>query len=194
MTLPRVLLLTDRTQLPEGRKLVDTVAACVDAGLEAVVVRELDLPDHERQALAHGVASTGAAVIAARTWLEGATGVHLAAAQTSLDARPAAFHGRSCHDEEEVRRAVADGAAYVTVSPAAPSPSKPGYGPALGTAGVRRAAERAGPVPAFALGGVDADNAAAMRSAGAHGVAVMGAVMRADDPASVFHAIAEQVR
>lgn len=194
MTLPRLLLLTDRSQLPEGRGLVETVSRCVDAGLEAVVVRELDLPEDERRTLCGLVAETGVTVISARTWCPAADGVHLAATQTGLDGRPAPFHGRSCHDDGEVRRAVGGGAAYVTVSPAAVSDSKPGYGPPLGIAGVRRASALAGRVPVFALGGVDVRTAADLRAAGAYGVAVMGAVMRAEDPASVVTELVAAVR
>lgn len=192
--LPRLMLLTDRSQLPEGRDLVDTVSACVEAGLEAVVLRELDLPGEERRALARRLVPTGVSVIAARTWFDGLAGVHLTSRQADLIARSAPFYGRSCHDDEEVRRAVGSGAAYLTISPVATSKSKPGYGPALGTAGVRRAAALAGAVPVLALGGIDAHNAAAMREAGAHGVAVMGAVMRAADPAQIVARLLEEVR
>lgn len=192
--LPRLLLLTDRDQLPDGHDLVETVAACVEAGLEAVLLRELDLPEGERQGLARDLSSIGVMVMTARTWFDGAAGVHLASTQTCLDARPAPLHGRSCHDEEEVRRAVDGGASYLTISPVAPSASKPGYGPPLGVSGVRRATELAGRVPVFALGGVDAQNAAAMRDAGAHGVAVMGAVMRAAAPAQVVARLLEELR
>lgn len=192
--MPRLLLFTDRSQLPAGRDLVDTVADCVAAGLEAVVLRELGLPEQERQALARALGATGVTVILARTWLPGAAAVHLAAAQSPCDARRAGFHGRSCHDHEEVRRAVGEGASYVTISPVAASASKPGYGPALGEAGVRRAVAVAGEVPVFALGGVGAGNAAMIRAAGAHGVAVMGAVMRDLDPARVVAGVLEQVR
>lgn len=198
MRLPRLLLLTDRTQLPVDRgpaerALVETVAACVGAGVEAVVLRELDLPPARRVALVERIAAAGAAVISARTWLPPSVGVHLSATQTGLDAREAPFHGRSCHDDEEVRRAVGGGAAYVTISPVAASASKPGHGPARGTDGVRRAVTLAGRVPVYALGGVDEHNASALRDAGAHGVAVMGAVMRADDPAAVVARILERV-
>ncbi|GAA0970329.1 Thiamine-phosphate synthase [Nocardioides aquaticus] len=48
-----------------------------------------------------------------------------------------------------------------------------------------RLAPAAAGVPVYALGGIDATNAADFRTAGADGVAVMGAVMRADDPAAV---------
>ena len=189
-----MLLLTDRRQLPPGRELADTVSRCVDAGLEAVVVRELDLPDEERLQLTSRIARTGALVTTARTWLEHADGVHLSANQPGADARPAPFHGRSCHNDDEVRRAVAEDASYLTISPVAATASKPGYGPPIGAAGVRRAAELAGAVPVFALGGVDAENAMAMRASGAYGVAVMGAVMRADDPALAVARILEQLR
>lgn len=194
MNVPRVLLLTDRSQLPGGRDLLSTVAACAEEGLEAVVLRELDLPEDQRQGLVRALSSTGVAVISARTPLDGVAGVHLASAQSRPDDGPALPHGRSCHDDAEIRTAVSGGASYVTISPVAGSASKPGHGPALGTPGVRRAVRLAGDVPVLALGGVDARNAAAMRDAGAHGVAVMGAVMRADDPGDVFRLIARAVR
>lgn len=194
MNVPRVLLLTDRSQLPAGRDLVDTVAACAEAGLEAVVLRELDLPEDQRQRLARALGSTGVVLLSARTRLEGVAGVHLASGQTCHDQTPALPHGRSCHDDAETRAAVRGGASYLTISPVAASASKPGYGPALGLPGVRRAVRLAGSVPVLALGGVGVQNAAAMRTAGAHGVAVVGAVMRADDPGGVFRRIAQAAR
>jgi thiamine-phosphate pyrophosphorylase len=48
-------------------------------------------------------------------------------------------------------------------------------------------------VPVLALGGVDAANAASAREAGAHGVAVMGCVMRAADPAAVVRRLLREV-
>ena len=89
--------------------------------------------------------------------------------------------GRSCHDAAEVARLSIED--YATVSPVFPTVTKPGYGPALGAAG---AAALAGAVPWLALGGIDTpDRAAACAAAGAAGVAVLGAVMRARDPAAV---------
>ena len=193
MNVPRVLLLTDRRQLPAGRDLVSAVAACAEAGLEAVVLREVDLPEDQRQRLARALGSTGVVVVSARTQLDGVAGVHLASAQTGPDVESALPHGRSCHDDAEIRAAVSGGASYLTISPVAASASKPGYGPALGLAGVRRAVRLAGRVPVLGLGGVGAENALAFRSAGAHGVAVMGAVMRADDPGGAFRRIAQAV-
>jgi thiamine-phosphate pyrophosphorylase len=88
-----------------------------------------------------------------------------------------------CHSTADVRAAA--GRRFVTISPVAPTPSKPGYGPPLGVEGVRDAVDAAGPTSVFALGGVTPANAGLFLAAGAHGVAIMGPVWRADDPAAV---------
>lgn len=181
----RLLVLTDRRQVPSGRTLADVLGAVADGGASTVVLRESDLPDDERADLARAARAVGLSVIAAHRPVPGCVGVHVRAA----DAAPAAGRwGRSCHDRDEVARAAAEGATWVTLSPFAPTPSKPGHGPALA------ASAYAGlPLPAYALGGVTPANAAAARAAGAHGVAVMGAVMRAPDPAAVVAALLEAV-
>ncbi|MEQ7125698.1 thiamine phosphate synthase [Actinopolymorpha sp. B11F2] len=193
--LPRILLLTDRTQLPPGADLVDTVGRCAEAGLKALILRELDLAEAARVALAHEInrriRDHDVMVISARRWLPGADGVHLSSAQSPRDVAPARFYGRSCHASDEVRRAAIDGAAYLTVSPVAATESKPGYGPPLGADGVRRLTDVALGIPVFALGGVTPDNVRAMRRAGAHGVAVMGGVMRSHNPVETFRRLQE---
>lgn len=187
MTPSRLLLLTDRSQLPAGRDLVTTVRECVAAGLTHVVVRERDLPPAERLRLVAGLAELdGLTVLSSRVPVPGAAGLHLAAGQD----RPATgWFGRSCHDVAEVDRAAAEGAAYVTLSPFAPTASKPGYGPPVARA------DYAGDhgVPVLALGGVGPGNAAEALAAGAYGVAVMGCVMRADDPGAVVAGLLAEV-
>jgi thiamine-phosphate pyrophosphorylase len=69
----------------------------------------------------------------------------------------------------------------VTLSPIFLTESKPGYGPAVGLAALAEAA-RLSTAPIVALGGIDADNLAGCLGVGAGGIAVMGEVMRADDP------------
>lgn len=171
-TLPRLLVLTDRAQLPLGRSLTATVAAGVQAGLTHVVLRELDLADAPRAALARALVDVGATVIAAHRPLPSTIGTHLPAPA------PGVGLGRSCHSRDEVVAAAEQGAAYATLGPIGPSVSKPGYGPPL------RLGDLADlPIPVFALGGVTTDNAGAVLAAGAYGVAVMGAVMRAASPA-----------
>jgi thiamine-phosphate pyrophosphorylase len=179
-----LLVLTDRRQarLP----LIATVRAAVDGGARAVVLREKDLPRASRVALAGLLRAildpVGGRLIVAGPDPLGGDAVHLSAADPAPHER-LRHVGRSCHDEAEL--ALASTVDYVTLSPVFRTGSKPGYGPALGIG--RFARLTAGtPVKVFALGGIaGAADAAACRAAGAAGVAVMGAVMRARDPAAV---------
>lgn len=211
---PRLLLLTDRAQLRLGRGLLRTVRECAGAGLEAVVVREHDLPPESRAALVAELATIDhLTVISSRLPDPHAHALHLAADQPPPGRPPSSSNallrpltppsngaveattarytwwGRSCHTEEEVRRAAREGAAYATLSPYAASASKPGYGPPVDP----RAFGGDHGLPVLALGGIDVDNARAAVEAGAHGVAVMGSVMRAEDPATVVGALLEAV-
>jgi thiamine-phosphate pyrophosphorylase len=77
--------------------------------------------------------------------------------------------------------ASASAADYVVAGPAYETASKPGYGPALNASGISAIAKRS-PVPVIAVGGITADNLSEIVQAGAAGVAVMGGIMRADDP------------
>ena len=105
--------------------------------------------------------------------------VALENARTALGS--GALVGVSCHSELELAIATAAGADYATYSPIFPTASKPGYGPPIGLAGLRRAASGT-ELPIVALGGIDATRASACRAVGAAGVAVLGAVNRAADP------------
>jgi thiamine-phosphate diphosphorylase len=180
--LPRLLVLTDRTQC--AGSLTDTVAAAVDAGARAVVLRDKDLPLAERTALAERIAALLAPVDGLLVWAgaAGAAGhaaVHLSAVDPQPGRRPALL-GRSCHSAAELAAARAEGCDWAFLSPLAATTSKPGYGPALGVAGLAALAPLGPPV--FALGGVTPDDVPGCLAAGAHGVAVMGPVMR--DPSS----------
>lgn len=211
---PRLLLLTDRSQLRLGRGLVATIAECVGAGLTHVVVREHDLTPDARSALIRTLADVpGLTVLSSRILDACAAGLHLPATRacnavsaslnTRSDAcevtptpryipgggRARALWGRSCHSAEEVRRAAQEGVDYVTLSPYAATPSKPGYGPPL-----PRDAYAGHALPVLALGGITPANAAQARAEGAHGVAVMGAVMRAAEPAAVVEQLLEALR
>lgn len=201
MTPSGVVVLTDRRIA--GGPLVEVVAAAVAGGARWVVLRERDLGYAERQALAvslRAVVPPGRLIVAGPDPL-GGDAVHLAAAdplpsvpqRTSPRSAPVEHQrgavrvvGRSCHDAAEV--AAASGLDYVTLSPVFQTATKPGYGPALTPDGAARLAPA---VPWLALGGVDsAGRARRCAAAGAAGVAVLGAVMRAADPERVVRDLA----
>ena len=172
-----LLVITDRHQ---ARHSIETIAAAVGrGGGRWLLLRDKDLAREERRDLAIRLMKIAAEV--------GAAGIHLQAAAAVAPARArlgsAAIIGVSAHGLDDVVAAAVAQADYVTLSPIFPTDSKPGYGPALGTAALRAAAEC--DVPVLALGGVTADTAAACLAAGARGVAVMGEIMRADDPAAI---------
>lgn len=183
----RLVVLTDRAQVPPGRSLRDVLGAAAEAGLTTVLLRELDLPEDERAKIADHARTAGLEVVAAHRAVPGCSGVHLPAGAP----RPAvaARWGRSCHSRADVVAAAADGAWWATLSPYAATASKPGHGPPLPADAWSRL-----PVATYALGGITPANAAAARAAGAYGVAVMGAVMRADDPATVVADLLAAVR
>ena len=206
MTPGGLVLLTDRRAA--SQPLVPLVAAAVRGGVSWVILRERDLPYGDRWALAAAlreVLPPGRLIVAGPDPL-GGDAVHLAEA----DAEPTAsvaLVGRSRHAASiggvgrqataggELRAVAERGTAstrgvehYVTLSPIYPTASKPGHGPALGPAA---AAALAGERAWLALGGIDsAERAAACAVAGATGVAVMGALMRAADPAALAGALA----
>jgi len=177
-----VVVLTDRRLA--ARPLADVVTAVIRGGAAWVILRDKDLGYGERRALAddlRDVVPAGRLVIAGTDPL-GGDAVHLSA--TDPVPPDVGLVGRSCHGVP--RLSTED---YVTLSPIYPTPTKPGYGPALGPS---RAAALAGGVPWLALGGVHSPRrAAACAAAGASGIAVLGAVMRAADPEAVTRVLAE---
>jgi thiamine-phosphate pyrophosphorylase len=93
---------------------------------------------------------------------------------------PQKIIGRSTTNPEEMQRAIAEGADYIGVGPVYATPSKAGKRPA-GLDYVQYAATHA-TVPWFAIGGIDSSNLAAVTQAGATQVAIIRAIMEADNP------------
>ena len=123
----------------------------------------------------------------------GADGVHLPS--RGLDVKnvrrfvPKGFVvGVSTHSLAEARMAERGGADYVVFGPVFASPGK---GAPTGVAALAEVV-RALSIPVFALGGVDAGNAAECVAAGAR-VACMGAVFKSADPASAARALWERL-
>ncbi|MFI7428559.1 thiamine phosphate synthase [Micromonospora sp. NPDC049836] len=165
------------------RPLAEVVEAAVAGGVRWVVLRDKDLPRAERAALAGELRAiltgAGGRLIVAGPDPLGGDAVHLPAAGP-YPPPPVALVGRSCHDTTELARLSTED--YVTLSPVFPTRTKPGYGPPLHPAGLRELI-RVCPVPVLALGGIETpDQVRACVAAGASGVAVLGAIMRAERP------------
>ncbi|MBJ7340238.1 thiamine phosphate synthase [Mycolicibacterium sp.] len=91
--------------------------------------------------------------------------------------------GRSSHDAEQVRTAVAEPVDYFCVGPCWPTPTKPGRA-APGLDLVRTAAELGPEKPWFAIGGIDLDRLPDVLDAGARRIVVVRAITAAEDPAA----------
>jgi thiamine-phosphate pyrophosphorylase len=211
----RLLVVTDR-RLAEaaGRTLLATVASAVDAGAQEVLLREKDLAPADRHELAVALRETTARAeahlyVAGDPGLAaevGADGVHLSAADPwpggTTDHRrlgvsgPAhrLWLGRSCHTVAELLDAGDHRADWMTYSPVFATSSKPGYGPALGLGGLAQGCQAVRGAAVLALGGIGPGRAVGCSEAGAAGVAVMGAVMRADDPAAAVRMLLHELR
>ena len=208
---PPVLLITDRTQA--RHPLDDIAAAAFAAGCRWLLIRDKDMAPSARRRLLDRALALGAPYDAVVTvavdavgdtasdvaWARaaGAAGVHLPAGGDVAAARAVlgtgALIGISTHDAAELAAAARAGVDYATLGPVFATRSKPGYGPALGLEGLASlvaglAADGAGP-PIIALAGIEAEAAPACLAAGAAGVAVMGAVMRAADPGAVVNGL-----
>jgi thiamine-phosphate pyrophosphorylase len=187
------MLVTDRRET-RGRDLVDVVVAAVSGGVGLVQVRERDLPepavaDLLRRLTARLGGTEARILVNGHPTLSRTLGVglHLAASAPPLDPPRPPLHGRAVHDEGEARRALAEGVSYVVVGPVFPTGSKPGHSGA-GVATLARLVEVVAPTPVFAIGGLTAERVVEVVAAGAHGVAVLSAILGAPDPARAARA------
>ena len=189
--------------LVPGRSHLDVARAAIDGGATTVQLRAPELAEDELLAVARELeALCGPAgvlfVVNDRidTALQsGAGGVHLGQSDELQGSRdrlgPDPVLGVSVEDAEQARAALDLGADYVAVT-VWPTDTKPGAAP-HGLEGVREVAE-ATELPVVAIGGIDAANASTVLEAGAVGIAVVGAVAGAADPAAATRALRNVVQ
>ncbi len=188
----RLLLVTDRHQV-QGRSLLEALQDAIQAGVRAIQLRERDLSTGELLSLAgaaQAMTTPNAVSLIVNDRVDLAMaldlqGVHLRA--DSLSARfvrrivgPQRLIGVSAHSAEDVRRAGDDGADYVVFGPIFDTPSKRSFGPPLGL-NLLTDVCRNSSTPVFAIGGITCERVHSVRHAGAHGVAVIGALLTRND-------------
>lgn len=184
--------------------LIETVEAALQGGVSLVQYRDKTAEDQVRLAIGHQLCHLchrydALFIMNDRVDLAlavEADGVHLgqqdipiALARQILG--PSRIVGRSTTNPEEMKRALDEGADYIGVGPVYATPTKAGKA-AAGLDYVRYAAAHA-PIPWFAIGGINADNLGDVLEAGAERVAVVRAIMEAEQPTLITQSLLSRV-
>jgi thiamine-phosphate pyrophosphorylase len=197
---PRLYLVTDRHRTA-GRPLLPVVEQALRAGVDAVQLRAKDLDGgalcelagqlcelchrHGARLLINDRIDVALAV--------GADGVHLPANSfIPRDARrllgPDALIGVSTHSLDDARAAQQGGADFIVFGPIFDTPSKRGFGPPLGLDALAEVT-RTIALPVVAIGGISVARAPAVYAHGAHGIAVVAAILAAPEPGAAASAL-----
>jgi thiamine-phosphate pyrophosphorylase len=186
-------LVTDRG-LARGRSTLEIVSAAVYGGATVVQLREKDCStrDYIEQALTlkdflktRGVPMIINDRVDVAQAVE-ADGVHLGQTDMPLEMAKGILGdsmiiGISAESLPDAIEAEKGGADYLGVSPIYATPTKTDTAPPLGLEGLREI-HKAVRLPLVGIGGLNKDNAADVIRNGADGVAVVSAIVAADDP------------
>ena len=191
MAIGRLHVITDTRP---GCDALAVVTAAVEAGAPVVQVRGKELSDRELYELTCRVlevCTTHGATCLVDDRLHvalgaGAHGAHIGDHDLPVDVARRDLGtdrtlGATARDPETGRAHQAAGATYLGVGPAYATVTKAGLPAPLGAAGVGRVAA-AVDIPVVAIAGVTAERVPELVEAGAHGVAVIGAISNAADP------------
>jgi thiamine-phosphate pyrophosphorylase len=178
-----------------GRSHLDIARAALEGGADAIQLRAKDLGGRDMLELSlrirEMVDKSGRDCLfmvndrVDVALAAGADGVHLG--QDDLPAVEARtligediILGISAMTPEMAEKAQAEGADYLGVGPAFPTPTKPDAGIVIGVEGIQNT-KQAVDVPVVAIGGINQDNAGQVLEAGVDGIAVISAVATAED-------------
>src|SRR5438067_4486107 len=201
----RMYLLADAS-LVEPDKLTTVVAAAIRGGVTAVQLRSKAATTLELLDLARNLnvlcreANVPFIVndrvdVALAAEADGAHVGHIGEEDLSPhDARrllgPTAIVGVSVANPQEARIAASQGASYVSAGPMFATSTKADAGPAAGEA-LLRGVRAANALPLVVIGGITPQRSAALYAAGADGVCVGAAIVRASDPEAAARAFFE---
>jgi thiamine-phosphate pyrophosphorylase len=196
---PTLYLVTD-PELARGRALVDVVAAAARGGVTLVQLRDKHAGGRALLETARSLKAVldplGVPLIVNdRVDVAHAAGVGCHVGQSDLPAAaaraivgPDAILGVSLDDPDQMREIDRDLVDYVAYGPFAATASKADAGSPVGPERLAALAKRT-LLPLVAIGGLDADNAAAAVRAGADGIAVISAIMAANEPEGASRAL-----
>jgi thiamine-phosphate pyrophosphorylase len=198
-------LVTDRG-LARGRATLAIVRAAVQGGVTCVQLREKSCATREfieeALALKGFLRSCGVPLIVNDrvdvALAVGADGVHLGQKDMPLAAARAIVADRmligiSAESLADAVAAERGGADYLGVSPIFATPTKTDTAAPLGLAGLQ-AIRRAVGIPLVGIGGLNRQTAAAVVRSGADGVAVVSAIMAAQDPEQAARELSQAIR
>ena len=186
-------LVTDRG-LAKGRSTLDIIRSAVQGGVTCVQVREKECTTldfiEQAQSIKEYLQSKGVPLIINDrvdvALAVGADGVHLGQTDMPLDMAKkiigdSMIIGISAESIADAVAAEKGGADYLGVSPIYATPTKTDTAPPLGLEGLRAIRQKVN-LPLVGIGGLNRDNAAAVIRHGGDGVAVVSAIVAADDP------------
>ncbi len=201
-SLPNLYLITDRHQMQNGHQLLEVIEELLLAGLKMIQLREKDLSAAELYPLAKELRSLThqhkcLLLINDRIDLAqaiGADGVHLGNHSLPINVARRILGtkfliGASTHSRDEVEAAQNRGADFVTYGPIYFTPSKAVYGDPVGIASLPSICANCN-IPVYALGGIKANNTKAALQAGAHGVAMISALLADSAPTQAYQKFA----
>lgn len=191
----RLIVITD-DELARPRTVPEVVEAAVRAGAPAIQLRSKSASARELSDLGarlREITRAEGALLFVNDRMDvalaiGADGVHVGPDDVPVHALravapPGFLIGCSADEPDLARTLVEEGADYVGCGTVYPTSTKPDAGSAIGLAGLHTVAN-AVDVPVVGIGGVNAERAREIAAeTGAAGVAVVGAVMSAADPA-----------
>ncbi len=194
-SLPPLYLVTDRLQT-RGRELAHLLQDILPHGRMMIQIREKDLDTQSLLAFSHNIQQVVQPyhvplLVNDRvdvTLSLNAAGVHLLSNSLPIPQVRPLLHsgqwiGRSVHSLEEAKKAEQDGADFLVLGPIYDTPSKRPFGAPLGVTVLKEAC-RSCRIPIYAIGGISARRVREIKQAGAFGVAVISALLEAEDVAS----------
>jgi len=189
----KLYLITDRKLFKAQCSLCLAIEDALKAGVKVIQLREKDLPTRELLNMTYMMRDL-TEQYNARLFINdradialavGADGVHLG--QNNIPAHAVRkisgnklLIGVSTHGIDEAIEAEKDGADFITLGPIYRTPSKMEYGESIGIKTLKEVRAIVS-IPIFAIGGIKLDKVKEVTEAGADGVALISAILTAEN-------------